>query len=96
MPTTRVRLVSFKRIFVPAGHTVTVTLPIIRPTALAVVGDSASNDVYTDARQVEAGNLVLSIGGGQPDFAQTRGAGKVLTATLPIVGSTVPLANCNE
>lgn len=85
VPTARIRLVAFDRIFIKAGASATVTLAVL-PDSHSVVYPSA--DVYHDTRQVEAGRVVLSVGGGQPDYY----AGS-LTATVKVLGGK-PLNSC--
>ena len=77
VPTTRIRLVAFERVFIKAGASATVTLAVL-PDSHSVVYPSA--DVYHDSRQVEAGKVVLSVGGGQPDY-YTGGLATTVTVT---------------
>jgi hypothetical protein len=85
VPTTRVRLVGFDRVFVKAGQSAEVTIDI-RADAYAVVHDNPA-DVYKDTRFVEKGELELYVGGGQPDYVSTL-------STTVIVTSAKPLASC--
>jgi hypothetical protein len=62
---------------VPKGGSVTVTLDVL-PDTHAVVYTNA--DVYHDSRQVEKGKLLLSVGGGQPDY-YAGAAKQVVTIT---------------
>ena len=61
----RVRLADFARVHVPAGGAVTVTLQL-RPKYRSVVPDGAS--FWDPHVTLEAGQIDVSIGGGQPDF----------------------------
>ncbi|CAF1382016.1 unnamed protein product [Didymodactylos carnosus] len=65
VPSPNVRLVSFQRILVQAGHTVTMEFTIT-PDYHAVIYDSDS--VYKPTRMVEEGTLNIYAGGGQPDY----------------------------
>jgi len=85
VPTTMVRLVSFERVFVKAGETVTVSLTVT-PDGYAVVYDNA--DIYTDSRQMEMGNLMLFVGGGQPDYYEG------FLAKTVVISSAAPYSSC--
>ena len=86
-----VRLAAFQRVHIAAGKTVMVTLQL-KPDTRAVVhnGDAAGAAVYAASKDqvVEAGELHIFAGGGQPGFY----AGAV-SAVASITGAT-PLLQC--
>ena len=86
-----VRLGAFVRVHVAAGQTATVTLQL-KPDTRAVVrnGDAVGAAVYGASKNqvVEAGELHIFVGGGQPDFA----AGVV--STVATISGEVPLLQC--
>ena len=88
VPTARVRLVAFERVHIKAGASTVVTLTVL-PDTHSVVYPNA--DVYHDSRQVEVGKVLLSVGGGQPDYY----AGVVAT-TVTVTGATKPLKDCDR
>ena len=63
----RVRLADFARVAIAAGETVTVEL-VVAPKYFSVVKDEGNSSFWHPQIVVEAGDLELSVGGGQPDF----------------------------
>ena len=92
-PTTSVRLAAFERVNIKAGASARVTLQLTA-RGRAVVDPTASTDVYHDARVVEAGRLILSAGGGQPDYY--AGAQSVTLRVATKNGKPVALASCKK
>lgn len=86
VPVPRIRLAAFERVHIRAGATVTVTLAVTPDTHTIVTSDT---DVYMDTRSVEPGEVLVSVGGGQPDY--TSGAQRM---TVAFAGATTPLAKC--
>ena len=72
----RVRLADFARVAVGSGETVTVTLELT-PKYFSVVKDEGNSSFWEPSIAVEAGELELSVGGGQPDFTDSVLKGKV-------------------
>ena len=72
----RVRLADFARVAIDAGQTVTVQL-LLTPKYFSVVKDEGNSSFWHPQIAVEAGELELSVGGGQPDFASGVLKGKV-------------------
>lgn len=85
VPVPRVRLADFARVHIPAGQTTRVTL-LVRPQYRAVVPATAT--MWDPQVAVEAGNVQVSVGGGQPDYY----AG-TLKAVVNVVGGA-PLDSC--
>ncbi len=73
----RVRLADFARVAIDAGETVTVEL-VVTPKYFSVVKDEGNSSFWHPQIAVEAGALELSVGGGQPDFANGVLKGKVI------------------
>ena len=69
VPVPRLRLAAFERVFVPRGKSVVVQLSATPETHSAVL-DNGFEDIYSgkDSVVVEAGELRLYVGGGQPGF----------------------------
>eukprot|EP01052_Picozoa_sp_SAG31_P008993 SAG31_NODE_464_length_15318_cov_17.930876_6_plen_161_part_00 len=88
----QLRLSAFDRVFVSAGRTVTVNLPV-KPESHSVVldnHDEDGGDIYfgMNAVVVEAGRFQLFIGGGQPGTtAPTLGPADVTISTTATVAS---------
>ena len=88
VPAPRTRLVAFARARdIAPGEARTVTLTV-RPASHAVVHPRA--DVYAEPRAIEAGPLVLSVGGAQPTGAADD---PTVSATVDI-DATAELATC--
>jgi beta-glucosidase-like glycosyl hydrolase len=86
------RLVSFLRVFVPAGGSLLVTLPPVSPFARAVVHDDGSN-IYdvTGKRWGEPGPLLLRVCLGEHDCAR---AGGVAWGPIAQSGPAQDLSTC--
>jgi beta-glucosidase len=87
VPVPAIRLADFRRLkAVAPGESRTVELAVA-PEVRSVFKGTASSP-YTDLRQIEAGLVSLSVGGGQPQF--TSGT---LSASVVVTGSA-PLNSC--
>ena len=86
VPAPAIRLADFQRTRALAPGESRVISLRVSPEYRSVV--HASSDAYADARFVEAGTVVVHVGGGQPGF--TSGT---LSATVAVTGSA-PLAAC--
>ena len=93
VPAPAVRLAAFKRVHVAAGATVRVALRLLPDTRAVMHGGEAVGDaVYTasSGQVVEAGELHIFVGGGQPGHY----AGMVSTV-VTILGQS-PLLQCHQ
>jgi beta-glucosidase len=91
VPTPRLRLVAFQRVRdIAPGQGVVVTLTV-RPDSHAVVLDGSS--VYDADVAVQAGRLVLSVGGGQ--YSYDVGS-NTLSAIVQVYGSSAPVRSCGK
>jgi len=80
VPVPQVRLVGFERVHVPQGKSRVVLINVFPDSHTAVHnGDAIGEDVYSASGDVmiEAGNLDLFVGGGQPDFYVGHVTGQV-------------------
>lgn len=72
----RVRLADFARVAIEVGKTKTVEL-VVAPKYFSVVKNEENSSFWHPHIAVEAGELELSVGGGQPDFTDGVLKGKV-------------------
>ena len=72
----RVRLADFARVAIAAGETANVEL-VVAPKYFSVVKNEGNSRFWHPQIVVEAGDLELSVGGGQPDFTGGVLKGKV-------------------
>jgi len=81
VPVPNIRLVSFSRVSITAGASVTVSLTIT-PDFHSVVYDGT--DIFHPDIAVEKGNLLIFVGGGQPDYYPDH-----LSASVSIINTQI-------
>eukprot|EP01094_Clydonella_sp_ATCC50884_P013034 TRINITY_DN2330_c2_g1_i5.p1 TRINITY_DN2330_c2_g1~~TRINITY_DN2330_c2_g1_i5.p1 ORF type:complete len:654 (+),score=198.47 TRINITY_DN2330_c2_g1_i5:97-1962(+) len=87
LPAPNVRLAAFERVHVRAGEKRVVALQVL-PSYRCVIVPSPDGSIYDAQHVVEAGQIELSVGGGQPGHYQ--GA---LSASVSVTASS-PLSEC--
>ena len=90
VPAPLIRLVGFQRVTIAAGASVTESFSI-DPAYRSVVMDEGFDNIWTPTRLIEAGELIISVGGGQPGFAPFNG----FTQTVQVM-SQANLDDCEK